>query len=139
MAPSLNVALPRSPTSPRRARRLTLDWLLDVGSADAGHIGALVVTELVTNAVVHGDAPISLELARISGAVRISVFDAGTQLPQRRDPNRGMNAGGRGLEIVDRLASRWGSEPSAAGKVTWAEIDDAVPEAWRMAAPDPRV
>jgi two-component sensor histidine kinase len=123
MSSYLCVPLPRSPTSGRRARQVVLSWLIDVGRANAGHVAALVVTELVTNAVIHGAEPISLHLWLGRDGVRLGVSDGNAELavPRAAGPTA---SHGRGLHIVNRLASRWGSEARDQGKLTWAEISE---------------
>lgn len=104
----------------RDARRLTattLDGVAD-GLADDAE---LVVTELVTNAVLHGASPIHLRVRGRRHRVRIEVSDSGQSLPLR--PHRrsdGMT--GRGLEVIESLATSWGMEPTAEGKLVWAEL-----------------
>jgi len=60
----------------------------------------LVVSELVTNAVKYGAAPISLLIERSSQAITVTVTDAGRHRPRRRTPGP---RGGLGLHIVDTL------------------------------------
>ena len=84
-----------------------------------------MVSEFVTNAVVHGGGSIALELQHHDGCLRVSVIDAaplgtGTFRPTGRPTGRpaGRSAGdeeesGRGLAIVAALAARWGSQPGS--------------------------
>ena len=84
---------------------------------------ALIASELVTNAVRHGRAPVRLAIASDGHAVRITVSQrAGTSRPQRLalDPSR---PGGQGLRIVDALADAWG----------WDETDDEI-TVWALLA-----
>ncbi|MCU1623093.1 MAG: hypothetical protein JWL79_1938 [Frankiales bacterium] len=88
----------------------------------------LVVTELVTNAVLHAPAgAIGLRLAEVAGAVRIEVEDAGHGMPVAvRQSAEAMT--GRGLALVAALSRSWGVESGRPGhKVVWAEVplDDA--------------
>jgi anti-sigma regulatory factor (Ser/Thr protein kinase) len=104
----------------RAARRLTsatLQSLPDDLASDA----ELVVTELVTNAVLHGAPPISFRLRGRRDRVRIEVLDAGQSIPLRsKGSPDGMT--GRGLAVVESLSSAWGVEPADAGKLVWAEL-----------------
>ncbi|MFH7599906.1 ATP-binding protein [Streptomyces racemochromogenes] len=102
------------------ARRALQDWGWD-GTESAEDV-LLVVSELVTNASLHAGGCLLLVLTR-DEVLRIEVFDASTELP-RRDPSprRGV-PGGHGLNIIDRLCDRWGSEVSGHGKAVWAEIE----------------
>ncbi|MEU9037035.1 ATP-binding protein [Streptomyces sp. NPDC048352] len=102
------------------ARQALRDW--DWGGTETSEDTLLVVSELVTNAGLHADGCLQLVLTR-GDALRIEVFDGSTALPRRDlSPRRGV-PGGHGLNIIDRLCDRWGAEPSAHGKVVWAEID----------------
>jgi anti-sigma regulatory factor (Ser/Thr protein kinase) len=105
----------------RRAVREALRrWELDLDP----DVVALLVSELVTNALVHGRPPMELRASRVGGGLRVEVLDGeGERRPRRRsvrpaadDPH------GRGLTIVSALASRWGTAPSPGGKAVWFEL-----------------
>jgi anti-sigma regulatory factor (Ser/Thr protein kinase) len=84
----------------------------------------LVASELFTNAVLHGDGHVELSLELRSGAVRLEVVDGGH--PRVRMPLAPVAPSmfsGRGLAIVDRVASEWGSATAPHGGTSvWAEI-----------------
>ncbi|GAA0435445.1 ATP-binding protein [Streptomyces luteireticuli] len=82
----------------------------------------LVISELVTNAVVHTGCPAVLRMFFPGGTVRVEVADFSARPPRRRCAG-GDETGGRGLELVDGLADRWGWQPEGAGKRIWCEID----------------
>ena len=111
----------KDPMAAAKARELLRgalrDWELWKILDDA----ALVVTELVTNAVTHGGSTFRLQLSRTSGAFRIEVVDdgSGTPEPQPQDIEA---EGGRGIMLVDAMSSSWGVETVPHGKVVWAEI-----------------
>ncbi len=113
-----NVSLPASPASSRLARELLRRLTGRVEDPRA----ALVVSELITNAVRHADAAPELELAWDGSVVRIAVFDTGTGRPVLRDFDVHATSG-RGVAIVDAVADRWGVEERDCGKVVWAEIE----------------
>jgi anti-sigma regulatory factor (Ser/Thr protein kinase) len=93
-------------------------WGFDEASPDA----ELLVSELVTNAVLHARSATRVTIERDDTRVRISVCDDSPARPRLRD--YGPDAvTGRGLVIVDRLARRWGVDPSDAGKCVWFEIE----------------
>jgi two-component sensor histidine kinase len=98
----------------------------------------LVVSELVTNAVVHTGRPAvlrllfplagepggSAEMALPPAPVRIEVADASDSAPCPRHAGGG-ETNGRGLDLVQVLCDRWGWYPDGAGKRVWCEIDPA--------------
>ena len=80
----------------------------------------LLVTELVSNAVIHGRPGIELAITPTDTGVRVSVTDAGVEMPRRRPVWAG---GHRGLEIVEMLADSWGyDELPTGGKTVWFAI-----------------
>lgn len=87
----------------------------------------LLISELVTNAVVHTGTAAELRMYFSgSGAaiatVRVEVVDASARPPRPRHAH-GEDTNGRGLELVDGLADRWGWQPEGAGKRIWCEVD----------------
>jgi anti-sigma regulatory factor (Ser/Thr protein kinase) len=125
MAPRALLSLAASPTSPSLARGWLTERLDRVG-IDGLHLTAalLVVSELVANAVVHGQQPIVLNVTILADAIRIEVSDAAfgvTPLASHVAAN-GVTSG-RGLFIVNAVADRWGETPNEdQGKTVWAEI-----------------
>jgi anti-sigma regulatory factor (Ser/Thr protein kinase) len=111
--------------APATARRLVTlllrQW--DVRSESVIGDANLVVSELVTNAVVHceGDAPVTVRVELHDDRVRVEVADRHPSLPTQRQAEDGAE-GGRGLGIVARLAASWGVEPSSAGKRIYADV-----------------
>ncbi len=117
------VTLPASAGSSARARRVVGDAASAWGlSADVADDAALVVTELVSNAVDHATGPVGLTVTPTASGMRIEVSDRSSALPQPR-PVQVDSARGRGLIIVAALSRTWGSEPRSDGKVVWAELD----------------
>lgn len=101
------------------ANRACLDWGLRHEMASL----SLVVSELVTNALLHASPGVDLSLARHGTTLRLAVRDRSSRGPQRRQP--GIEQGtGRGLMIVESLTRTWGVLPTAeGGKVVWAVLD----------------
>ncbi|WP_190199184.1 ATP-binding protein [Streptomyces djakartensis] len=87
----------------------------------------LLVSELVTNAVVHTGCPAVLRLSLPGAAageaiVRLEVADRSVRAPVPRWADDDAT-GGRGLALVDGLADRWGWTTEGAGKRIWCELD----------------
>ena len=110
------------PTAPRASRdfvsRTLLDWRLARHIASA----AVVVSELVTNAMIHVGSDINLTVSEYRQAIRIAVRDNSPDLPVERP--EAVDVHGRGLAIVAGLSSAWGVLPGpGGGKVVWAVLD----------------
>lgn len=115
-----DIALPAAPISCRMAREFVHSV---VGGAEDPRV-ALVVTELVANAVVHAHAEPHLRVGWDGRTLNLEVEDDGPGLPVLREPDA-LTPSGRGLTLVDRMADDWGvaGPPEAeSGKVVWARI-----------------
>jgi anti-sigma regulatory factor (Ser/Thr protein kinase) len=85
---------------------------------------ALVVTELVANAVLHAGGPVSLRVAWAGEeprSLRLEVSDGSPSPPIERSYGTGASTG-RGIALVARVASRWGVDRDQGGKTVWAEL-----------------
>lgn len=82
----------------------------------------LLVSEIATNAVLHARTPFSISLGRAGNRLRVAVEDASEQLPVQKQYGR-TDPTGRGLLLVDSLASRWGVDRKPNGKVVWFELE----------------
>lgn len=110
-----------NPASVGEARRFTVDTLRRWGRDDLTTSGALLVTELVTNAILHARTMVRVMLERGADFVRVEVRDGSPIRPALR--NHGLDATtGRGLALVSKLADSWGVDVDGAGKVVWAEL-----------------
>jgi len=121
----LTRSFPATPGAPAAARRAIEDlrWLMPDDSFESLR---LVVSELVTNAVIHGsagteDAFITLDIREENDCVRVEVVDHGSGFPGESQRPTTTSAHGRGLFIVDQVASRWGIERDDRTKV-WADV-----------------
>jgi anti-sigma regulatory factor (Ser/Thr protein kinase) len=113
--------LPLGHQAPRAARAAVAAVLGAWGHTDADWLGAaaLVTSELVTNAVLHGGGWLSLHVESHDGRLIIAVTDGSAVVPQRRPPDA---RGGRGLAIIDSLSTRWGVHDHEGGKRVWVEL-----------------
>jgi anti-sigma regulatory factor (Ser/Thr protein kinase) len=88
---------------------------------------ALLLSELVTNAIQHGGAgpqdSIQIRLASTASRVRVEVYDPGPRGPAPRDRLED-DHGGYGLLMVDRLADGWGRDQTdTGGSLAWFELN----------------
>ena len=119
----------RDATEVRRARTLVRSSLHSWGLADEAPAIELAVSELVTNALVHGRGDIEVRLGAGAGTVRLDVCDRGgdTGEPALRDAVAGQR-GGWGLRLLDELADAWGAEASPSETRVWMVWQAATPE-----------
>ncbi|WP_406861535.1 ATP-binding protein [Streptomyces sp. HUAS MG47] len=118
------------PAEVGRARRWARSRLAGSGIGDDEPLAetlVLLISELVTNAVVHTGCPAVLRMlfgagVPEAGTVRVEVADASDCPPRPRHAG-GEETNGRGLELVDGLADRWGWQPEGRGKRIWCEVD----------------
>jgi anti-sigma regulatory factor (Ser/Thr protein kinase) len=87
---------------------------------DQRDVAVLLASELFSNAVLHGAAPIDVDLTRWAGTLRVSVHDRSAVLPMPWRSTRGEC--GRGLLLVDSLSQRWGVTVESSGKTVWFEV-----------------
>ncbi|HET8931415.1 MAG TPA: ATP-binding protein [Acidimicrobiales bacterium] len=114
-------ALPHVPEAAREARRVVESLLGDTQTLVDIEFAALLTGEVVTNAVQHGTPPLQLLIEIADDAIRVEVHDTNSAHPVPRTP-RPTEPGGRGLAIVDALATRWGTRPDDDGKAVWFEV-----------------
>lgn len=113
----------RSPREVTRARRL-MAACLDTWEVTAEDRAALelVVSELVTNAVLHGRGSIEMYVNASDTVVRIEVCDQGGGQPRMLPVERsGPRLGGRGLRLVDQLVDTWGATVRPGRTVVWVQ------------------
>lgn len=100
--------------------RKTVSQQLDAWDlADMAFATELIVTELVTNALIHASAPITLRLIKDASLI-CEISDTSHTAPHQRRA-RALDEDGRGLAMVAHLASRWGTRYTETGKTVWAE------------------
>lgn len=130
------------PRSVHDARRWVVRTCHELGRADLADCAELAASELVTNAVLHGEAPIHLQLHGTAEHPRFEVHDSSTIAPQPATQAGGFDLDafdletfdsldeeqllalttvGRGLDIVSRASIAWGAEIDVDGKAVWFE------------------
>jgi anti-sigma regulatory factor (Ser/Thr protein kinase) len=106
---TLSLPLPRNASAPERARTELRRRLADQVPADTLRDVELVVSELVTNAVLHGAGTLVLRLELDDdGCIQGDVVDEGGGFEYELRQEGFEQVGGRGLFLVDRLTDRWG-------------------------------
>lgn len=113
--------LEAKPSSVARARRFCEERLADWGALDLVATTSLLVSELVTNVVLHARTPCELRLER-GTQLRVEVIDGSRQAPVRQpaEPEAGA---GRGLVLVEALSVESGTILESTGKRVWFELD----------------
>ncbi|MFE7842270.1 SpoIIE family protein phosphatase [Streptomyces sp. NPDC057474] len=110
----------------QQVRELLHDWNCD----DQVDSAVLLVSEMLTNVLVHTDAD-ALLVAEMTGdggkrRMRIEVTDTSDDLPHKRQPGE-LASSGRGLVLMDMLADAWGVDPRGDGKSIWFELYETPP------------
>ena len=106
----------------RAARDLVSRACLDWGRSSQIQAATLVVSELVTNAMVHAGTDLEVSLTRCGPRLRIAVKDHSSRVPRLQDAGSS-GVTGRGLVLVDAVSESWGALPTGdGGKVVWAVI-----------------
>lgn len=115
------------------ARQHLRDLLHDWPSEEQRDAAVLLLSEMLTNVLVHTDAD-ALLVAEVTGEpgerrIRVEVTDSGDDLPHKRRPGE-MASSGRGLMLIELLADAWGVAPRGDGKSIWYEVYESTdPEA----------
>jgi anti-sigma regulatory factor (Ser/Thr protein kinase) len=121
MPNTLNLHLPPRPASARDARTKVRAMVTDWPAQCAAALQVLV-DELVTNAILHARSDAELK-ATVNGRVaRVQVRDSSVRLPTALHYGTS-SVTGRGLHLVEALATRWGVDEVAGGKIVWFELD----------------
>jgi anti-sigma regulatory factor (Ser/Thr protein kinase) len=110
--------LPADVGSVAQARALIAQNVCDDLPDECLEVVLLLTSELVTNAVRHGIGPVGVHLVRGDGVVRVGVEDQSPQWPVLRPIDRDA-LNGRGLFLVDAMATDWGVLAGDAGKTVW--------------------
>lgn len=88
---------------------------------DQRDVAVLLTDELVTNALVHGGGRFSLTVQMDEAVLRVSVADRSLEVPRVLRPS-GDREHGRGMAIIDALATAWGTDQQPDQKTVWFEL-----------------
>ncbi len=108
-----------------QARRFVTAVLSAAGrpeAAEAAEVAVLLVSELVSNAVLHAGTEVEVVVRILPDRLAIEVHDEGGGHAVRRRYST-MSGTGRGLMLVEELARDWGTVLTEAGKFVWFELD----------------
>jgi anti-sigma regulatory factor (Ser/Thr protein kinase) len=121
-----SLVLNNSSASAALARQFARVALTAGGYDDHTDTFELLVSELVTNAVVHAQDPfassVHVRVVTRGSVVRLEVHDSELRLPTPRSPSLDEESG-RGLFIVQTLATNWGTSCTSTDKCVWCEVD----------------
>ncbi|CAL9628404.1 SpoIIE family protein phosphatase [Streptomyces sp. enrichment culture] len=112
----------RVPEAVRHARRFTRRTLRAWGVAEEADAVLLIVSELVTNALVHTEGPVRLDLTLVNSRLRVAVADSSPRTPVKPTSIGWEATGGRGLLLVEAMSATWGTLPVSGGKQVWCEV-----------------
>jgi anti-sigma regulatory factor (Ser/Thr protein kinase) len=106
------------------ARRWVVGAFEDMGRSDLSECAEVAVSELVTNALLHGEPPIQVRVRGTQEHPRVEVRDGSSDPPRPPEPHDPddetmLLTVGRGLDIVARASEAWGAEIESNGKVVW--------------------
>jgi len=124
--------LPPTTESVPTARRFVRNAMRESDTVADVDTASLLVTEIVTNAVLHALTPMTVRVSVAADVVRIEVRDGSIVAP-RMHTFSATAATGRGLQMLERLAVRWGVRPEPPeGKVVWFEVGAAAESDWEL-------
>jgi anti-sigma regulatory factor (Ser/Thr protein kinase) len=121
-AAEVALGLAMTAQAPKLARTFSAAVLEEHERAQLADTTALLVSELVTNALLHARTPLRLELRLGDQSVRVDVVDESSLPPAKQRPDPEAESG-RGLLLVDKLSDRWGWNQTPTGKRVWFELD----------------
>ncbi len=119
----------RLPDAVMHARRFSARTLRSWDVVEEADTVLLVVSELVTNALVHTQGAVRLDLTLAADRLRVTVSDSSPRAPAKPVVVDWESTGGRGLFLVEAMSAAWGSVPVGGGKQVWSEIVVSRPEA----------
>lgn len=122
------IRLTPEPAAARIAREAMAELLVSEGFSERLYDGELAISEIVTNAVLHGREPITLRFVVSTTGLRVEVHDASPVSPAFSSLDQ-TAVTGRGLLLVSAVADSWGVDPDETGKTVWFAFDHVQPSA----------
>ena len=116
----LTLSLEPAAGAARRSRETIIDACDRWDRADLAGSACIVVTEMVNNVVAHAHTPMVVLLALRGAGLAVAVRDESERIPSFTGAPAPTSYGGRGMLLIDSVATRWGNLPLANGKVVWA-------------------
>lgn len=114
----------RNDLSSVRYARTQVDLLLETEDDDLRDSALLLVSETVTNAMIHTTGDVTLNIKTEPGWIRVEVGDTSTRTPRIKSPEN-TSVSGRGVELIEALSRDWGVNSHRSGKTVWFELESA--------------
>ena len=119
--PRAEVELPVSREAPAQAREFLRGSTCAEHHSEVVDDAVLLVSELVTNSVLHGGPPVVVAVDCDEATLQVRVRDGSPSLPARREAASG-DENGRGLALVAERSADWGVDTGEGGKHVWFVI-----------------
>lgn len=117
------IRLEPTPASAGKARRWSEERATRDGIGAVSDTLGLLVSELVSNVVLHARTPCDLSISRVGSRLRVEVRDGSSRLPRTVGQPDPFALSGRGMLLVDALSDSHGAEPlEGGGKLVWFEL-----------------
>ncbi len=114
--------LPLSRSAPALARAFLREATCVAHAGEVLDDAVLLVSEVVTNAVLHGGSPIVVTVECDGRALQVRVRDGSPVLPTPRETGSTDDENGRGLRLIDLISAEWGVDPAPEGKNVWFRV-----------------
>lgn len=115
------LTVPSLPASIASVRRFAVAACRASGREELSDAVALLVSEVATNALVHAEGDVQVRVVTRGDVLRVEVADESPLMPKPRAAGL-LEEGGRGLALVETLATSWGVTLQDHGKIVWFEV-----------------
>lgn len=115
------MTVPSLPASIASVRRFAVGVCRSQGFGQLCDAVALLVSEVATNALVHGTGEVQVRVLAHGRVLRVEVADDSPRMPVPRAAGL-LEEGGRGLALVASLSQDWGVQRQGVGKIVWFEL-----------------